>query len=130
MDRRLAAVACAVALLIGCGRRPGECNGGSQLASPWPGVNGCADGQSRSLARGPRAPDVAWTYDTGVVLITSVVVAANGTIYIGTSSNLVALAPDGTVRWSVPGEGDRLAIDVDGNVIAATPIAVTAVRPD
>jgi outer membrane protein assembly factor BamB len=58
------------------------------------------------------------------------VIAANGTIYIGTSSNVVALAPDGTVRWSVPGEADMLAIDVDGNVIAATPTAVSAIRPD
>jgi outer membrane protein assembly factor BamB len=76
----------------------------------------------RSANAGPSAdPATRWVHRTGARVYASPVVAADGTIYVGsTDRTFVALSPDGSLRFRYSG-ADRFyataAIDRGGNVI-------------
>jgi len=70
------------------------------------------------------APEPKWVFDAGASFNSSVALAADGTIYLtpGPGENkLVALNPDGTVRWAYQDAEDPLAwptIADNGDIIA------------
>lgn len=112
---------------------------GLQPGSPWPVPWRCPSHGGYTSALGPTSnPHVAWQVDATESWAMPVV-AADGTIYsVDGARGVVALAPDGTTRWSTaigwpgvptPGAAAMLAIGVDGTVYAWTG-TLTAVRPD
>lgn len=70
--------------------------------SPWPMYGGDPQHTGRSQARGPAAPNLRWTFPAGL-LVSSPVVGADGSLYIGSlDGNLYALEPDGVEMWRSP----------------------------
>ena len=94
--------------------------GGLQPGSPWAMRGRCPSHIGRALVSGPGSPDVRWTFETEGPVSGSPVVAADGTVYIGSDDHhLYAIAPDGTERWRFETEGKvngTPAIGVDGTV--------------
>jgi outer membrane protein assembly factor BamB len=89
-----------------------------------------------SPASSPTPGDPPWTIFTGNGL-SSPVVAEDGTVYIGGSSNLTALNPNGTVKWTKGiGASTRStpAISPDGDIIigsgSTSDRKVYAYKPD
>jgi outer membrane protein assembly factor BamB len=77
-----------------CGDRRGY-----QPGSPWPTAGGCSTRLGLSGVKGTRVSTVNWQLELGA-LVSSAVVAADGTQYIGVGTQLVAIAPNGTRRWA------------------------------
>jgi outer membrane protein assembly factor BamB len=68
-------------------------------AAPWPAPDHDVHHQRRTLSRGPRAEGVRWIVPLSVRgRVPSPVVAADGTIFVGGSKELLAIGPDGSVR--------------------------------
>lgn len=117
-----------------------SCGGGVQPGAPWPTVRRCPTLSAAAPIVGPRTPEVAWT----VVASTPVVplIAADGTLYVPTAADgLLALAPDGSTRWTAPQVAvempDLFAIGGDGTIYAVhgeqgtTDLTrLSALRPD
>jgi outer membrane protein assembly factor BamB len=81
------------------------CNGSPPLAyqsgSPWPKFRGDAAQDGRS-AIAPSPGGAFWTFPTGKGVFSSPVIAADGTIYVGSADRtFYALNPDGTLRWKL-----------------------------
>jgi outer membrane protein assembly factor BamB len=106
--RRLALVVGSAGMLVGASSCSAHADGDGDATSaiplehgsPWPKFRGGAaqDGVSRVVpsARG----GAMWSFRTGKGVFSSPVVAADGTIYVGSADRtLYALSPDGTVRW-------------------------------
>ncbi len=75
-----------------------------QLAeSPWPKSMGPGlHNTGRSPYVGPDSPEVKWVFDLGgTTHFKSPSVGQNGTIYAGSETELFALNPDGSTKWSV-----------------------------
>jgi outer membrane protein assembly factor BamB len=94
---------------------------------------------ARADVKGPARANLRWSYrigpsDTDLVdyggVVSSPVVAADGTIYVGTrgtgsvASGLLALAPDGTLKWhydtGANGVSSGAAVRADGSVVFAS----------
>ena len=94
--------------------------GGLQAGAPWPMEGYCPTHQGRSPHVGPQTGNVRWTFDTNYPLQTSPAIGADGTVYVGTSQNVVAaLSPQGKLMWAFkPGEWNfsSPAIGADGTV--------------
>ncbi|MGZ3474050.1 MAG: outer membrane protein assembly factor BamB family protein [Polyangiales bacterium] len=72
-----------------------------QPGSPWPKFRGNAAQDGHSELRGA-LDGVFWSYRTGKGIFSSPVVAADGTIYVGSADrNFYALTREGTLRWKV-----------------------------
>jgi outer membrane protein assembly factor BamB len=115
---------------------------GLQPGSPWPLANGCSTRAGLSPVRAATNPATQprWTLEVGRSA-TSPVVAADGTIYVGTSPissegspKLVAIAPSGQQRWAYASEDDFVvppAIGADGTLFAPTSGGpLVAIGPD
>lgn len=69
--------------------------------APWPKFRGDA-AQTGASALSPRAGGKLWDFRTGKGIFSSPIVAADGTIYVGSADRtFYALAADGTLRWKV-----------------------------
>jgi len=107
---------------------------GVQPRAAWPMPRRCPDRSASTPAVGPRvAPRVAWRFPTPPT--ESLVIAADGTLYVpGAGGSVVALAPDGKVRWTARPASARsavvsLAIRADGTLYVFDGVAVHAVLP-
>ncbi|MCC7538165.1 MAG: PQQ-like beta-propeller repeat protein [Deltaproteobacteria bacterium] len=94
-------------------------------ASAAPAAMAAIDPQrtGRSTARLPAStPRVVWSAPANATYGTSAVVAADGTIYVGTGDGVAALAPDGRQLWMSPllGAATTPAITTDGDVAVTT----------
>ena len=82
----------------------------------------------------------AWKFDTagGITTFSSPAIGADGTIYLGTATGLVAVNPDGTLKWYCPtggsSEDSSPAIATDGTIYVGSKVAkqktLFAVKPD
>lgn len=75
---------------------------GVQENAPWPVVGRCPDRKNASPVIGPTStPEVAWTSTDGQLAGRGLmVIDADGTIYSADDSRLVAIAPNGTTKWT------------------------------
>ncbi|MBI2391973.1 MAG: PQQ-like beta-propeller repeat protein, partial [Deltaproteobacteria bacterium] len=92
-------------LFVACssseGARPAAPSVPLQADSPWPKFRGNAAQDGRS-AQKPKPGGKAWTFRTGKGIFSSPIVAADGTVYVGSADrNFYALNADGTLRWKV-----------------------------
>jgi outer membrane protein assembly factor BamB len=70
--------------------------------SPWPKFRGNAAQDGRSAVKPSTTGGALWKYQTGKGIFSSPVVAADGTVYIGSADRtFYALNPDGTLKWSL-----------------------------
>ena len=78
--------------------------GGVQPGAPWPLLGRCAAHPARSETKRPVGGTPAWS--RAGAFLGSPVIGSDGTLYVGTADGgghaLSAIAPDGTLRWSVP----------------------------
>jgi outer membrane protein assembly factor BamB len=96
--RRAAPLACVALLLAACGS--GEPSVPLAPGSPWPKFRANARQDGRSDVRPTLAGGALWSFPTGKGIFSSPVVAADGTIYVGSADRtFYALSPDGSVRW-------------------------------
>jgi outer membrane protein assembly factor BamB len=74
---------------------------GLQPGAPWPMTGRCPDHAGRSPTAGPRRPRVRWSFPTADQVYSSVAVAADGTVYCGSSDHhLYAIdGRSGARRW-------------------------------
>src|SRR5262245_34209892 len=95
-----------VALVSGSSGCSGDPAVPYERGSPWPKFRGNAAQDGKSARTPPTTGGVFWSFQTGKGIFSSPVVAADGTIYVGSADRtFYALNPDGTVRWqSLTGE--------------------------
>jgi outer membrane protein assembly factor BamB len=88
--------------------------------SPWPKFRGDAREDGVSAVHARTTGGALWTYQTGKGIFSSPVVAADGTIYVGSADRtFYALHADGTLAWSLlTGEivDSAALLDDKGNV--------------
>ncbi|BDZ67493.1 PQQ-binding-like beta-propeller repeat protein [Methanobacterium ferruginis] len=104
----------------------------------WAKSGGDVANTGQSDYTGPDVNTTLWNYTTGGTIsgMSSPVIGADGTIYIGSSDdNLYALNPDGTVKWTYTAGGsiNGLSIGVDGTIYAVTSDSdnrIYALNPD
>ncbi len=71
--------------------------------SPWPKFRANARQNGRANVTPSTQGGLLWTFPTGKGIFSTPVVAADGTLYVGSADRtFYALNPDGTLRWSVP----------------------------
>jgi outer membrane protein assembly factor BamB len=94
---------------------------GLQRGAPWPMFGQSPSLRGRSTAVGPESPTVKWFFPASVTAQPAV--AADGTIYFGTSDgSVVSLRSDGSVKWKYAGAAGQIfggtpAIRGDGSVV-------------
>jgi outer membrane protein assembly factor BamB len=101
---------------------------GLQPSAPWPTHLGCNTRNGRSPAHGPATAQRKWSVQLGGRVSASAAVAADGTIYVGSSrtqsepeaGKLSAISPAGQIRWQFAASGFRQTpvIGADGTVYA------------
>lgn len=75
------------------------CGAGLQPGSPWAMQGRCVTRNAQTAAHGPSSAKNTWTSTTGQGA-SSPVIAADGTIYVGSDDQSVyAVRPDGAVQW-------------------------------
>ncbi len=79
--------------------------------------------------------DVLWKYQTGGQVNSSPVLAADGTVYVGSQDKkLYAIAPDGSLKWTCTTGGEIVsapAVAADGTVyVGSTDNSFYALNPD
>lgn len=87
--------------------------------SPWPTLRHDNQRTGRTLLLGPNLPRLLWRFQTNAGITSSPVIAADGTIYIGSQDDyLYALNPDGTPRWQFKTQGDvgTAVVRQDGHI--------------
>jgi outer membrane protein assembly factor BamB len=94
---------------------------GLQAGAPWPALGRCPTRMGRSAEIGPRTtPSIHWSYTTGAAIGESPSIAADGTIYVGSSDKkLYAIDPSGTLRWTfaaAAGVASSPVIGADGTI--------------
>lgn len=132
MDRRtVVRVACAVSLALALAVCAAPIHATS---APWPMFGHDAQHTGRSPFNGPGAAGYRWRYLIGDFVYSSPAIAADGTIYVGSSDDhLYALNPNGTLRWRYPTGGEiwsSPAIGPDGTIyVGSTTIMSMPSRP-
>lgn len=113
--------------------------GGLQVGAPWPMRGRCPTRMARADVAGPARANLKWSQRIGPSVsdivdygsvVSSPVVAADGTIYVGVqgtgtySGGLVAYASDGTFKWHYDtGHADvrgGAVVRADGSLVLAT----------
>jgi outer membrane protein assembly factor BamB len=98
-----------------------ENGGGLQAGAAWPMEGGCPTRRGQSRYVGPRTNHVKWKAKLLSPWGAPVTIDASGTIYVPGYSDLSAVAPDGTIKWTVFIEAFRApAIGVDGTVYTSS----------
>ena len=117
-------------LNVACGVR------GVQPGSPWPMYRMCPSHEGRTRAIGPAKGVVKWSLQLDPqALVGSAAIAADGTIYMATASQLTAVSPAGKIIWQSPlgawpyQKNPSPAIGADGTIYVGSD-ALYAVRPD
>ena len=109
------------------------------LFHPWPMFHRNARHTGRAWVVGPQTAALRWAAPVGAIGGSSPAIARDGTIYVGsyglTSSGLLAVNPDGTVKWHYPVHAGIMtsspAIAPDGTVYVGTNAGtVIALNPD
>jgi hypothetical protein len=79
--------------------------------SPWPKSRGPSlHNTGRSPYIGPDSPEVKWVFDLGgITRFRTPSIDTDGTIYAGTDTELFALNPDGSMKWSVYIPSEKLS---------------------
>lgn len=103
-------------------------------AAPPPGKGGGKGGGGGDGGGGP-VPEMHWQWAVELPGAQSKVrpaVAADGTVYaVDELDNLVAVNPDGTVKWSMQDAGSKgLDIGPDGTVYTGNEVHIKAFNPD
>jgi len=114
--------------------------------SPWPMHHGNPQSTGRSRYAGPSQGKVAWRYDSGGQIGTSIVIGADSTIYFGNDnvikgeehhSYLNAVRQDGSLKWRFDightsfKQGCSPIVAADGTIyIGSTTGQFFAVHPD
>ena len=99
----------------GCGPAAG-CGDlrGLQTGAPWPMFGGCPAHPGRSPFLGAQSPTVKWEVPVGVPVgapaagppfLSSPVIGADGTVYVGSRFWLAAVDRAGTIRWQTRPDG-------------------------
>ena len=110
-----------------------------QPGSPWPMMHHDQYHTSRSPHEGPETASLKWVFateETRYGIVSSPVIAADGTIYLtARDGHLYAINPDGTEKWrfSCEPEGCHTtpAIGSDGTVyVQVRPSGLFAINPD
>ncbi len=88
------------------GPEGGPDGGGSgvpfEQGSPWPKFRGNAAQDGRSAVKPSQTGGAFWSFPTGRGVFSSPVVAADGTVYVGSADRtFYALGPDGKQKWSL-----------------------------
>jgi outer membrane protein assembly factor BamB len=120
---------------------PRTCNApGLQLEAPWPTVGGCVSRTSRSAFVGTSSSSRKWSLAASsepnwYVAHSGPFIDRDGNIYFGDDTGLVAVNPDGTLRWraSIGDVSYGFAIAADGTIIVSAnsrDSALFAIRPD
>ncbi len=100
--------------------------------SPWPMYQHDPQHTGRSEYVGPQTNEVKWSYNTyGTYTTTGPVIDQNGTIYLGTSDGLLAVADNGSFRWLYPTSRVRQTplIDPEGVIYAIIRDKILAISP-
>jgi outer membrane protein assembly factor BamB len=80
---------------------PTSCAYGGQPNAPWPMLDRCPDHRSFIPVALPSTSHIRWRHPGGGQLITPPVVAADGTIYVGSpTGELLAISSRGSLKWS------------------------------
>jgi outer membrane protein assembly factor BamB len=91
-----------------------------QPGSPWPKFRADAVQDGRSSVMPSLTGGVFWDFPTGKGVFSSPIVAADGTVLVGSADqNFYAIKPDGTLRWKVETGGiidSSGLLDDQGNV--------------
>lgn len=92
-------------------------------SAPWPvyGQNISHTGTSPHPV--PEQPHVLWRFSTGAGIESNPIIAADGTVYVGSSDGaLYALNPDGTLRWRFEAQGGVMtpALLPDGGLVVGS----------
>jgi len=105
--------------------------------SPWPMHHGNPQSTGRSSALGPQQGAIAWQYNVGEAIGTSIAIGADSTIYFGSEgSNLCALNWDGQLKWKLHltdqyEQGSSPLVASDGTIYIGTRARMLyAVNPD
>ncbi len=100
---------------------------------PWPIYHHDMQHTGRSTFNGPASPTVIWKYASGP-FASSPVVKADGTIYVGNNTNLLALDATGNKKWAFKSNASVLAspgIGSNGTVyIGHQSLKFSALNPD
>jgi outer membrane protein assembly factor BamB len=91
-------------------------------ASAWPVYRQNLQHTGQSKLNGPAQPHTQWSYSTGTYEGSAPAVAADGTIYAGLSTSLIAFNPDGSIQWAFPA-GDNVKsplVGSDGTIYAGS----------
>ena len=88
--------------------------------SPWPMNRGNPRKTGQSVLLGPEYPELKWTY-SGSDVGTAPVLGPDGTIYTGMGKTMLALYPNGGIKWSyeAPNTFSAMsgAITADGKIL-------------
>ena len=98
--------------------------GAGQAGAPWPQHGRCPSHQGQSAYVGSQDGAPRWKASLGGQIRGTPVVAANGTIYVGTDDNVFhEVHPDGTTGWTFTANGPlytTAAIGADGTIYVAS----------
>ncbi|MFC1944923.1 PQQ-binding-like beta-propeller repeat protein [Chloroflexota bacterium] len=108
---------------------------GNNEAAPWPMFLHNPQHTGRSPYTGPEVPEEKWSFAFQGWPCTSLVIGADGTIYVGSGDKkLYAVNPDGTEKWSFTTGGSirsSPAISADGTIyVGSDDNKFYAVNPD
>jgi hypothetical protein len=94
--------------------------GGLLTSSPWPSYREDSNNTGRSNYVGPQSNHVKWTY--GSYQVTSPTIGANGILYCGAGSNVIAIFASGILQLTYSVVGDVIyppSIGANGTLYAA-----------
>jgi hypothetical protein len=107
---------------------------GLQPSAPWPTFGLCPMHRGQSPAIGPQTVSAAaWTQTLGTAALGPAAIAADGTIYVGSSTGLYARTSAGAAKWTNPltpgiGTSTGPTIGADGTVYYVTTGTSSIVR--
>ena len=77
--------------------------------------------KNAGVAEQSTGPRIKWQYKSTAMAISHPAISPDGTIYVGTHSNLVALSPEGKLVWQAGvGEAGTPVVSEDGTIYLDT----------